>query len=99
MNRKKNGFGKDFNKYGNLLFEGEYKNGLKWDGIGYDWDNNIVYELNNEKGYVKEYNHYNKLVFEGDYINGQKNGKGKEYNWDNCIKIEGEYFNGIKVFK
>ena len=99
LNRKKNGFGKEFNKFGNLLFEGEYKNGLKWDGIGYDGDNNIVYELNNGKGYVKEYNHYNKLVFEGEYINGQKNGKGKEYNWDNSIKFEGEYFNGIKVFK
>ena len=72
---------------------------MKWDGIGYDGDNNIVYELNNGKGYVKEYNHYNKLVFEGEYINGQKNGKGKEYDWDNCIKFEGEYFNGIKVFK
>ena len=99
LNRKRNGKGKEYNKKGKLIFDGEYKNGLKWDGFGYNGDNNIVYCLNNGKGYVIEYNYYNRLVYEGKYVNGQKNGKGKEYDWDKCIKFEGEYFNGIKVFK
>ena len=99
MNRKKNGFGKEFNKFGNLLFEGEYKNGLKWNGKGYDGKNNIVYEINNGKGYVKEYNFLGGLKFEGEYVNGQKNGKFKEYKFDGSLKFEGEYLNGVKVFK
>ena len=42
MNGFKNGNGKEFTKDGNLLFDGEYKNGLKWNGKGYDGENNIV---------------------------------------------------------
>ena len=58
------------------IFEGEYKNGLKWNGKGYDGKNNVVYELNDGKGYVKEYD-MNILVFEGQYVNGQKMEKVK----------------------
>ena len=72
------------------------KNGLKWNGKGYDGKNNIVYEINNGKGYVKEYDYFSKLVFEGEYVNGQKNGKGKEYYNNGKIRFEGEYLNGKK---
>ena len=99
MYGQKNGIWKEFNKSGNLLFQGEYKNGLKWNRKGYDGKNNIVYELNNGKGYVKDYDYYGKLIFEGEYVNGQKNGKGKEYDYFGKLKFEGEYLNGIKVFK
>ena len=99
MNGRKNGKGKEYNCDGNLLFEGEYKNGLKWNGKGYDGKNNKVYELNNGKGYVKEYNYYSNLEFEGEYVNGQKNGKGKEYDFKGNLKFERKYLNGIKVFK
>ena len=99
MNGQKNGKVKEYNIRGKLLFEGGYRNGLKWSGKGYDGNNNIVYELNNGKGYVKEYDYYSFLVSEGEYVNGQKNGKGKEYNIDGSFKFEGEYLNGIKIFK
>ena len=77
----------------------EYKNGLKWNGKGYDNQNNIVYELINGNGTVKEYDYYGKLVFEGEYLNGLKNGKGKEYFSYGGIKFEGEYSNGFKIIK
>jgi len=99
LNGQKNGKGKEYYRDGSLMFEGEYKNGLKWNGKGYDGKNNIEYELNSGKGYVKEYDYYSKLVFEGEYVNGQKNGICKEYDFDGCLIFEGEYLNGVKLFK
>ena len=81
------------------MFEGEFKNGLKWNGKGHNEENVIVYELQNGKGYVKEYYYYSELVFEGEYLNGLKNGKSKEYDWRGRLVFEGEYINGIKVFR
>ena len=75
MNGLKNGNGKEYNYDGSLLFEGEFKNGLKWDGKGYDIYNDIIYELKNGKGYVKEYDYLNRLIFEGEYVNCQKKWK------------------------
>ena len=63
------------------------------DGIGYDENHNIIYELINGTGKVKEY--WNgKLRFEGEYLNGKRNGKGKEYDYNGKIEFEGEYLNG-----
>ena len=73
MKGKRNGKGKEYNKNGNLIFEGEFKNGLKWNGKGYDNHKNIVYELIYGNGKVKEYDYYGNLVFEGEYLNGLKN--------------------------
>ena len=53
MNGQKNGKGKEYYRDGSLMFEGEYKNGLKWNGKGYDLKCNAVYEINNGKGHVK----------------------------------------------
>ena len=36
------------------MFEGEYLNGEKWNGNGYNNDN-IIYSLKNGKGFIKEY--------------------------------------------
>ena len=52
--------------------------GKKWDGKGYDLNNNIAYELKQGKGYIQEYYNYGSLSFEGEYLNGEINGKGKE---------------------
>ena len=67
------------------------KNGLKWNGKGYDVRNNIVYELKNGKGYVKEYNWNDKLEFEGEYLEGKRNGKGQKNEYNGKLKFEGEY--------
>ena len=45
LNGKRNGRGKEYNFFGKLKFEGLYFNGKKWEGKGYDYNNNIVYEL------------------------------------------------------
>ena len=50
-----NGKGKEYYCHGKLEFEGEYLNGLKWNGRGNEIFNNIVYELNDGKGLKKEY--------------------------------------------
>ena len=43
-NSKRNGKGKEYwNDH--LIFEGEYLNDLKWNGIGYDLSNNITFEI------------------------------------------------------
>ena len=60
-------------------FKGEYKNGKKWNGKGYDEKGNIIYELKNGNGYIKKYDASNDIEFEGEYLNGRKNGKCKEY--------------------
>jgi len=96
LNGKKNGVGKEY--YNNkLLFEGEYKNGRRWNGKSYDNDNNIMHDIKNGSGYFKIYTKFSILVFEGDYINGKRNGKGKEYDYDQGKLIfEGEYKNREK---
>ena len=63
LNGKRNGKGKEYYKNGKLSFEGEYKNDLKWDGNGYDSNNNIAYELKDGKGLIKEFDKFDKLKF------------------------------------
>ena len=62
--------------YNNLIFEGEYKNGKKWNGQGYDGSKKIVYKLKNDNGIVKEFENSN-LIFEGEYLNEKKKWKRK----------------------
>ena len=38
-----NGKAKEYNYYGELEFKGEYLNGNKWNGNGYDENGNIIY--------------------------------------------------------
>jgi len=101
----KNGNGKvkEYDEFGKLKFEGEYKNG-KRNGKGKEYDlNYIKFEgeylngLRNGKG--KEYNgSIEMLLFEGEYLNGKKNGKGKEYNLNGNLLYEGEYLNGKRKY-
>ena len=78
---------------GNLSYEGDYLNGKKWNGKGYDKNGNILYELNNGNGDTKEYRYFCRLSFEGKYIYGIRNGKGKEYEEDGSLAFEVEYLN------
>ena len=95
-NGKKNGKGKEYNKNGKLIFEGEYLNEIKWNGKIYDLNSNNIYELKNGTGFVKEFDYDGNLIFEGEYKNEKRNGKGKEYLGNSTLIFEGEYRNGIK---
>ena len=88
--------GKDYYRGGKLEFEGEYLFNNKWNGKGYDENDNIIYDLKNGNSNVKEY-YYCKLEFVGEYLNGKRNGKGKEYDcYDGKLIFESEYLNGEK---
>ena len=93
---KRNGLGKEYYFFGNLIFNGIFKAGKKWEGIGYDKYGHKIYELKNGKGYIKEYDDFGILKYEGEYSNGERNGKGKEYDEKEQLVFEGEYFKGKK---
>ena len=93
LNGKRNGKGKEYDGYGALRFEGEYKNGKKWNGKGYDSSKNVIYELINGIKKVKEYNNFCDLSLEVKHLNEEKNCKGKEYYNNGQLKYEGEYLN------
>ena len=67
-----------------LVFEGEYLNGKRWNGKGKEYfDDKLLFEgeyLNGKRwnGYGKEYDWFHKLEFSGEYINGEK--KKLEYD-------------------
>jgi len=77
LRERRNGKGKEYYLNGNLKFEGEYLNGKRWNGNGYNKKGNVEFEIKDGKGNIKEYNEDDKLIFEGEYLNGEKNGKGK----------------------
>ena len=102
---KKHGKGKEYGKFGNIEYEGEYLNGKRkkiklYNRFinQYDKEGNLIYhgnEINIEmNGKVKEYDNENRLLFEGEYLQGERNGKGKEYNNIGGLLFEGEYLNG-----
>ena len=88
---------KEYDYNGELIFEGEYLNGLR-NGKGKEYGyfhGKLKFEgeyLNGLKnGNGKEY--WNGiLIFEGEYLNGLR--KGKEYDYDGKLEFEGEYLNG-----
>ncbi len=95
------GKGKEYAFYGNLIYEGEYLNGVK-NGKGKEnIENKLFFEgeyLNGKRwnGTIKiiKIDFYGNIsVFEGELKEEQKHGKGKEYDYDRLI-FEGEYFCG-----
>ena len=94
---ERNGKGSEYFRNGKLQFEGEYINGKKWNGKGYDEKGNIEFEIKDGKGTVIEYK-FDDLIFIGEYINGERNGNGEEYKYGR-LTFEGEYLNGQKKEK
>ena len=47
LNGKRNGKGKEYYENGELEFEGEYLNGNKWNGLGYNNNSIIDFEIKN----------------------------------------------------
>ena len=97
------GIGFDYHMPDNIIFEGEYVNGLKnGKGKEYDDENNLLFEgeyLNNLRhGKGKEYYYYGEIHFEGEYLYGRR-WNVKEY--DDNKNIINEIKNGkgnIKEF-
>ena len=102
--------GKEYNKFGILIFEGDYINGEK-NGYGAEYyENELIFQgeyLRGHKIKGKEYEKYAnyELVFEGKYLNDQRwEGMGKEiihYEINDkgdkeMIRYEGEYKYGGK---
>ena len=102
LNNKRNGKGKEYNfNKRSVSFEGEYKNGKRWNVIGYNDKGQIACEIKEGNGILKEFFNDGKIYFEGEYKNGERNGKGKQYQENfkpvtHSLEYEGEYLNGKK---
>ena len=81
-----------------LEFEGEYLFNKKWNGKGYDDNENIIYELINGNGKVIEYDSRGNKEFEGNYLNGKREGSGREYE-NGKLKYEGYFEDGKKFVR
>ena len=82
---------------GKLLFEGEYKNWSRCDGVILDKNGEIIDELKEGQSLKEQQENNKKIQFEGEYLEGKYwIGKIKEYYDDEnkILKFEGEYFNG-----
>ena len=81
LNGKRNGKLTEFFINGNKKFVGEYLNGLKWNGIGYDINNNVIYQIKDGNGLVKEYDdNENSLTYFDEYLNGKRKYKKNKKN-------------------
>ena len=100
-----NGQAKIYNINGILEFEGDIKDGKRWNGKQMDVYNGEIFFKGKYKdgkltGYeYKDYYFNNKeysrgeITFEGEYKDGKRNGHGKEYH-DRAVAFEGEYKDG-----
>ena len=62
-----------------LKFNGEFLNGIKWDGKIYNHKQEIINEL--KEGYSQKMNFENEITsFEVEYVSGKIKGKGKFYS-------------------
>ena len=96
LNGKKNGKGKQFNRFnGNLVFEGEYLNGKQWTGKGNDKNNTFI-ELNNGKGIYKEFFSDGQIKNECEMTDGEITGNVKMYDGNGKLLFNGQYFKGKK---
>ena len=50
---------------------------MRWNGKGYDEQNNIIYEFKNGNSKIKDHDNNGKLTFEEEYLNGKLNGEVK----------------------
>ena len=97
-NGERNGKGREYYD-SHLIFIGEYKNGKRWTGIGFDESNKEIYELNQGKGnkiFICDYSGILEYEREGKYLNGEFNGKVEEYCCETKITYKGEFLNGKK---
>ena len=95
LNWKRHGKGIEY--YSDGKFVGIFKFGKKWNGIGYNNDGEIDYDIIDGYGKVKEY-YKGKLIYEGEYLNGYRHGIGKEYDFlTGDLIYEGKFSYGKKL--
>ena len=90
LNGKRNGAGKEFNKFGTSLFEGDYLNGKREE---YYFYGELKFEgefLNGERWNGEGYDRRNNIIYE--LVEGK--GYITELNADYELLFEGEYLNG-----
>ena len=92
--------GKEFYFDGNKRFEGEYLNGLRWNGKFFSkYKNELLGELKDGKGIGADFDEYHngdEIIFIGEYLNGKKHGNGEEYFEEGFPKYKGKYLNGLR---
>ena len=88
--------GKEYNEYGELIFEGKYKDGKRYEGIAKEYDGFVQkifygkYE-DGKKFQGQEYNLFgDRIIFEGEFKDNKKY-KGKEYNENGELIFDGEF--------
>jgi len=93
---KRNGNGKEYYK-NELIFEGEFSNGNRWNGKGSEYFNNGKLKYKGEYLNGKNWNGKG-YDFEGNEVYEIINGKGniKEYDGNGNLKYESQYLNGEK---
>ena len=85
---------------GKLVFDGEYKDGKRYNGKEYNKKGKLVFhgEYKDGKKYKgKKYNERGKLIFEGEYemeTGLEYNGQRKTYNKNDILLFEGEIKEG-----
>ena len=96
------GYGIDYDKYDNIVYEGDFKEGYySGKGTYYYWSNEGIYlgkivgefEKANVNGYATVYSYDDTIEYEGEMRNGQYQGKGTYY-WSTSDKIDGTWKNG-----
>ena len=98
---ERNGKGREYS-VSHLIFVGEYKNGKRWTGIGFDQFNKPIFKLDEGKGnniFICNYSGKLKFEYLGNYSNGEFNGRGEELCCDIKIIYKGEFLNGKKSGK
>ena len=90
--------GKEYNKFGEIIYEGEYKHNKKYNGIYKIKMNKQIYSYYFVNGKIvnKYIEPENEIIYEGEYNNNLREGKGKEYNIQGKILFKGEYKNGYR---
>ena len=77
-------------------YDGNYNNGIRWNGFLYDINKENKYEIKQGNGLIKEFYENGYLCYEGEIKNGIKDGKGKIYDQTGNLIFEGNFINGIK---
>ena len=102
LHGERNGKGTEYQNR-EIIFEGEYKNGKRYEGMEYwnYYDGDIYTHFEgvckqNGKTEGKIYTDYGNVLFEGEFLNGKKDGIGKEYNHKGLLIFEGEYLDDYR---